>query len=667
MSRVTAALIAIFLGVSALHAANAGGPLYTVRVEIEGQTTPGKFLVEDVYNTKVQHIRCPGTCSAQFSGPAPVLSVTEDEDPLLHSNTGNGVDPPFEYYFESGCTLNMHPWHLDAAGGLCQPVVPKNGEALVVLRVRYRPLITLSFVGEYDNFENTLVDWSSRCLNSCNSGGACYIARAPAGCHNHVPPGEPVTLTAHPAYAAGFWVKSWGNTCHGNTAPPSSSGLIETNVVEKCTFVPEKDTCIRITLGDPYTDFPIPGHTPGAYATKIDSPCEGTGPSAGPPAPPTLETKQATQNDLRTAVEEAKAACGYQALGLGFVATGALVGGGIAGGVLIAAGVEMAEAGPNSLCASVLLRIRYDVSVINDPPLANTHDAAVVRALPVATLPACTRGPSLAFCDKLRGALLALAASTGHATAVAQALATTIGRLSTATKQHDAAGIRIQTASLKKLTSGFESATGTDGKHWAQVASILKGNHLDIQLSAAATSKQIAVVVAKLKAQKVDLSVLRSSDPSGLTPAATDFDTELVAGTPPPVTPTIASVTMTGGATNPSFAIHGTNLGKLPAADPSGHPSGQNGCPVVSGDNGYDYGTSLYVASLDHGWSGGRYRPTMNETDCIDLVVTRFTGTEIDFHFGPFFAQHASQFPLADGDVLDVVVNGSTYSLRVKQ
>ena len=80
---------------------------------------------------------------------------------------------------------------------------------------------------------------------------------------------------------------------------------------------------------------------------------------------------------------------------------------------------------------------------------------------------------------------------------------------------------------------------------------------------------------------------------------------------------------------------------------------------MIAGDNGYDYATSLYVVS-SKGWSGGRSRPTANETDCIDLVVTKFTPTEVSFHFGPFYAKYASKFPLAPGDQLQIVVNGET-------
>jgi hypothetical protein len=160
---------------------------------------------------------------------------------------------------------------------------------------------------------------------------------------------------------------------------------------------------------------------------------------------------------------------------------------------------------------------------------------------------------------------------------------------------------------------------------------------------------------------------------SRLTPASGPATTKSysVTITPPPTTSstaagTISSVTFGGAPDNPSFVVRGTNLGTLPKPDPPGHPSGQNGCPVIAGDSGYDYGTSLYLAVPAKNWSGGRYRPSLNETDCLDLVVTKFTPTEVDFHFGPFYTQNHTQFSLDDGDVVELGVNGAAKTVHVK-
>jgi hypothetical protein len=128
---------------------------------------------------------------------------------------------------------------------------------------------------------------------------------------------------------------------------------------------------------------------------------------------------------------------------------------------------------------------------------------------------------------------------------------------------------------------------------------------------------------------------------------------------------TISSVTFSGSPANPSFVIHGTKLGALPKTDPPGHPSGQNGCPAIAGDSGYDYGTNLYLAVPAKNWSAGRYRPSVNETDCLDLVVTKFAPTRVAFHFGPFYAKYVTA-KLANGDAVDVAVNGAVKTVHVK-
>jgi hypothetical protein len=131
-------------------------------------------------------------------------------------------------------------------------------------------------------------------------------------------------------------------------------------------------------------------------------------------------------------------------------------------------------------------------------------------------------------------------------------------------------------------------------------------------------------------------------------------------------TPIISSVSFTGDPAKPTIVVHGTKLGALPKPSPSSHPSGQKGCPTLAGDTGYDYGTNLYIVVPAKNWSGGRYQPTITETDCIDLIVTKFTQTEVDFHFGPFYTSSYPKFSLAPGSQVEVGVNGVTSAATVK-
>jgi hypothetical protein len=129
---------------------------------------------------------------------------------------------------------------------------------------------------------------------------------------------------------------------------------------------------------------------------------------------------------------------------------------------------------------------------------------------------------------------------------------------------------------------------------------------------------------------------------------------------------TITGVTFTGSTTKPTIIVRGTHLGAKPPSSPAGHTSGLNGCPVVAGDNGYDYGTNLYIAVPARNWAGGRYRPELNETDCVDLIVTKFTPTEVEFHFGPFYTRYYPQFALTPGLQVQLQVNSATYTTTVE-
>jgi hypothetical protein len=60
------------------------------------------------------------------------------------------------------------------------------------------------------------------------------------------------------------------------------------------------------------------------------------------------------------------------------------------------------------------------------------------------------------------------------------------------------------------------------------------------------------------------------------------------------------------------------------------------------------------------------YRPSLNETDYIDLIVTKFTPTEVDFHFGPFYTANQPEFALNNGDVVQVAVNGASLNIHVR-
>lgn len=106
----------------------------------------------------------------------------------------------------------------------------------------------------------------------------------------------------------------------------------------------------------------------------------------------------------------------------------------------------------------------------------------------------------------------------------------------------------------------------------------------------------------------------------------------------------------------------GTGLGQQPATNPDYTPEGHQLCPLPpSGDQGYDYGTNLYLYDPARNWAGGRYRPELGELDCIGLLVQSFTPDKIVFKFGSAYAQYQKQdnYLLAEGDPYEMAVNGA--------
>ena len=128
----------------------------------------------------------------------------------------------------------------------------------------------------------------------------------------------------------------------------------------------------------------------------------------------------------------------------------------------------------------------------------------------------------------------------------------------------------------------------------------------------------------------------------------------------------ISSVIFTGTTMAPTVTINGSGLGSMPAANPTYTPAGTQLCPLAppAGNQGYDYGTSLYLYDSGRNWAGGRYRPELSELDCVGLLVSKFSASQVVFQFGAAYAQYGQQhnYLLAEGDPYQIAVNGATFS-----
>ena len=139
--------------------------------------------------------------------------------------------------------------------------------------------------------------------------------------------------------------------------------------------------------------------------------------------------------------------------------------------------------------------------------------------------------------------------------------------------------------------------------------------------------------------------------------------------------PVITAVKVTGSPSRPVFTVSGQGL-TVPKANSKTSPSGQALCPLrISGNAGLDYGNAFFVNMWDGQpndantqlYSAGRYRPKLNELDCIGIVVLKHTAKRITFTFGHGYQQYYSAKPrfLRNGDVIEVGIGAARFATVV--
>jgi hypothetical protein len=149
-------------------------------------------------------------------------------------------------------------------------------------------------------------------------------------------------------------------------------------------------------------------------------------------------------------------------------------------------------------------------------------------------------------------------------------------------------------------------------------------------------------------------------------------------GTSASLAPKITAVTFHGPERNPVITIHGLRLGARPKPNPVYQPLGHPPlCPTQPtkplATYGLDFGSGgLFVddRSQTPAWAAGRYRPQLQELDCIGLVVISFSPTKVVFRLGAAYREPTSdratrRYDLAEGDTVIVGVNGVRFTGRV--
>lgn len=106
--------------------------------------------------------------------------------------------------------------------------------------------------------------------------------------------------------------------------------------------------------------------------------------------------------------------------------------------------------------------------------------------------------------------------------------------------------------------------------------------------------------------------------------------------------PKITSVVFSGTPSNPTVTVNGSNFGSEPAGSAAG-----------CGATGQTFGNSLIFNDITQGWAAGQ------SGDCIGLIVSSYTPTQVVFQFGSFYSNFN---PVTNGDSYQMTVQTGTFS-----
>jgi hypothetical protein len=131
---------------------------------------------------------------------------------------------------------------------------------------------------------------------------------------------------------------------------------------------------------------------------------------------------------------------------------------------------------------------------------------------------------------------------------------------------------------------------------------------------------------------------------------------------------TITSVAIDGLASAPTFVIHGHGFGSsLPAAVDSPITSAACRNEHAPGDQGGNYGSKLYFIDITSKFSGGLsgpYEGVAHVVDCVGLILTSYTSSQVIFKLGSDYRKHP--YAVRVGDRITIVVNGAKATVTVK-
>ncbi len=121
-----------------------------------------------------------------------------------------------------------------------------------------------------------------------------------------------------------------------------------------------------------------------------------------------------------------------------------------------------------------------------------------------------------------------------------------------------------------------------------------------------------------------------------------------------PKPPKIQSVKFSGTPSAPTVKIKGTGLGSVP----SGFAEPVPACYPEETATGNDFGNTVWFEDATQGWRAGE-----GPGDCIGLIFSTYTETEIVYHFGSAYMHYN---PLTNGESYNLQVYTLTHSGTVK-
>ena len=172
------------------------------------------------------------------------------------------------------------------------------------------------------------------------------------------------------------------------------------------------------------------------------------------------------------------------------------------------------------------------------------------------------------------------------------------------------------------------------------------------------TADCVATIIPDTGGASGGCSIENGALPVGSYTAVADYggDTDLTASTSAPTpfnvttTATIDGVTFGGTPSNPTMTVSGSGFGTESDLGTA--------YPAACSATGSDYGSNITFSDNTSEWEAGL--GTGGGGDCIGLIISSYSNTQITYNFGNGYVEYAG--PINDGDSFTMSVLGATFN-----